>query len=91
MILSLFAQLGHNMWWKDYDKVNFDEDAWTHILDSAEKNGINQIILDIGEGIKYDCYPELSRSGAWSHDRVRAEVERIYSHSMVADGFGERS
>ncbi len=76
MILSLFAQLGHNMWWNDYDKVNFDEDAWTHILDAAEKNGINQIILDIGEGIKYYCYPELSRSGAWSHDRVRAEVER---------------
>ena len=76
MIWSLFMQLGRNMWSKDYPCLNFDDAVWDEVLSACNKHGINQIVLDIGEGLQYKCHPELSREGAWSHERAKAEVER---------------
>ena len=76
MIWSLYAMLGQNMWWQDLPKLSFDDNAWSELLAACQKNGINQIVLDVGEGLQYKCYPELSREGAWSHERAKAEVER---------------
>ena len=76
MIWSLYAMLGQNMWFEEHPKLDFDEEAWDILLDSAAKNGINQIVLDLGEGVRYESHPELAREGAWSPDRVRAEVRR---------------
>ena len=68
--------LGQNMWWRDNPKLNFDDDAWDAILESCHKNGLNQIVLDVGEGLQYKGYPELTREGAWSYERTLAEVKR---------------
>lgn len=76
MIWSLYAMLGQNMWWQDSPKLRFQEEAWDALLVSAAESGINQIVLDLGEGVCYDSHPELAREGAWSTMRVRAEVQR---------------
>ena len=76
MIWSLYAMLGQNMWWKDHPKLDFDDEAWEILLESAKEHGINQIVLDVGEGVQYKTHPELSREGAWSYERVHAEVKR---------------
>ena len=76
MIWSLYAMLGQNMWWVDNPKLNFDEKAWDAVLDACHKHGLNQIVLDVGEGLQYQSYPELAREGAWSHERAKAEVKR---------------
>lgn len=76
MIWSLYAMLGQNMWWQDNPKLDFDDSAWDAVLKSCEENGLNQIVLDIGEGLQYKSYPELAREGAWSHERARREVIR---------------
>ncbi len=76
MIWSLYAMLGRNMWWVDNPELDFEDEAWDSILESCQKNGLNQIVLDVGEGLQYKCRPELSRKGAWSHERARAEVIR---------------
>ncbi len=74
MILSLFASLGINMWWEACTTLQFEEEAWKKIVDAAEENGFNQIVLDLGEGVQYKSHPELSVEGAWSAERVREEV-----------------
>ncbi len=76
MIWSLYAMLGRNMWWVDNPKLDFEDAAWDAILESCQKNGLNQIVLDVGEGLQYKCRPELAREGAWSHERAKAEVAR---------------
>ena len=76
MIWSVFAQLGQNMWWRDNPKLNFNDDAWTEVLECCKEYGMNQIVLDIGEGLQYKNYPEITREGAWSYERAKAEVAR---------------
>ena len=70
--------LGRNMWWKDNPKLDFEDEAWDAILESCQKNGLNQIVLDVGEGLQYKSHPELAREGAWTsscriHRAMRGE------------------
>ena len=76
MIWSLYAMLGQNMWFQDHPELDFDDAAWDKLLEEAVQYGFNQIVLDLGEGVQYQTHPELARKGAWSTDRVRAEVKR---------------
>ena len=77
MIWSLYAMLGTNMWYHENDRVLFDDEAWDKIVTAAAENGINQIVLDLGEGVRYASHPELAKPGAWTRQRVRREVKRL--------------
>ena len=76
MIWSLYAMLGQNMWWQDCPRLSFDDKAWDAVVESCKAHGLNQIVLDVGEGLQYKRHPELAREGAWSYERAKAEVER---------------
>ena len=76
MIWAVFVKLGRNMLWVDNPKLDFEDKAWDAILESCKKNGLNQIVLGIGEGLQYKSHPELAREGAWSYERAKAEVAR---------------
>lgn len=69
--------LGTNMWYHENDRVLFDDEAWDKIVAAAAENGINQIVLDLGEGVRYASHPELARPGAWTRQRVHREVKRL--------------
>ncbi len=83
-IWALLVYLSENQW---LDRVNygrkkpirFDEDFWQYILSESVKCGINTIILDVGDGIQYDRFPEISAPGAWSKIKVLEKVEECRS------------
>jgi len=77
MIWSLYATLGYNMWFEEYQTVPFEEEAWKKIVDKAVETGFNQIVLDLGEGLHYGSHPELAKPGAWTRERVREEVKSL--------------
>ncbi len=54
----------------------FDEDMWNGIIDSAKDAGMNAIILDIGNGIRFDSHPEIAKEGAYSVDWMREQVKK---------------
>lgn len=83
MIWSLYATLGFNMWFEDYPTVPFDDEAWDKLVDSAVKNGFNQIVLDLGEGLHYGSHPELAHPGAWTRERVREEVKSLKERGIA--------
>jgi len=76
MIWSIYAMLGQNMWWVDNPKLSFEDEAWDALVAHAAEKGLNQIVLDIGEGLQYATHPELSREGAWTKERAKKEVKR---------------
>ena len=77
MIWSLYVELGENMWFEESPKLSFQDEAWQKIVDASLENDINMIVLDLGEGVQYASHPELAKPGAWSTDRVRAEVKAL--------------
>ena len=61
---------------KKCESLEFDDDFWEYILDESEKIGINTILLDVGDGIKYEKHPEISLKDAWPRERVAMELKR---------------
>ena len=76
MFWSIYVELGQNMWFTDDPRMDFEDAVWDKLLDMAGSYGINQIVLDLGEGVVYKSHPELAREGAWTPERVRAELAR---------------
>ena len=92
MVWGLMLQLGHNMWrqepiWgedaedkadiynKPYNRTK--DDIWHEVTEYAAKKGVNLLLIDIGEAYRYPSHPELAVPGAWSPDKMRAELKRL--------------
>jgi len=81
--------LGYNMWldWENpeyssYDIVSTDylrceKDVWNKIIDKIIEEKINMVVIDIGEGIKFETHPELAVKGSWSKDEIKREIEKL--------------
>ncbi len=76
-MLALLVHLGMNMWEKYYNTFEFDESVWDKIIDKCSEYNFTHIVLDIGEGIRFNSHPEFSIEGAWTPNRVKREVVRL--------------
>lgn len=59
------------------DRIRFDENLWRDLSEQLRKDGCNQIVVDVGEFLKYPSHPELAVRGSWSAERLAAEVKRL--------------
>ncbi|MCR5264085.1 MAG: hypothetical protein K6D94_09435 [Clostridiales bacterium] len=57
----------------------FEEDVWRVIADELRAAGATAIVLDIGEGMRYDTHPELAVEGSWSKEKLAGELARLRS------------
>lgn len=88
MIKAYLVHLGFNFWadrevpeWnlpyvaaRSY--LRFDDDTWRAILDKMVEVGLNTVLLDLGDGLRYETHPEIAVDNAWTTDRLRHELER---------------
>jgi len=75
---ACLLHLGMKMWpGHNEDKLEFDRSMWDDLTEKLAENGCNCIVLDIGEGMRFDCCPEIAVSDAWTKDEMRAELERL--------------
>ena len=90
---SVLLHLGHNMWcdWypEEYDtsaikaglpdkKLRCRDDLWRIAADHVAAKGMNQIVIDVGEGLVFPRHPELAIEGSWGAEKLAAEVERLH-------------
>lgn len=59
------------------DFLRFDESAWRYTTGRMQKMGMNLCVIDIGEGLVYPSHPELGCKGAWTPEKMRAELKRL--------------
>ena len=93
-IRSVLLHLGHNMWcdWypEDFDvskvkhglpdkKLRCDDGIWRASVDYMAAKGMNQLVIDVGEGLVYPSHPELAIEGSWSSDKLANEISRARS------------
>ncbi len=85
--------LGYNMWEDcgpehrvhpdekiDYPprtKLRCKEEVWDYIIEKLPEYGINLLVIDIGEGIKYESHPEIAINGSWSIEKFKKKLKRI--------------
>ena len=59
------------------NSVRFDEPFWHELSVRLRASGCNCIMIDVGEALVYPCHPELALKGAWSPEKLKAEVARL--------------
>ena len=57
--------------------MRFDRDVWDDVLTELVKSGANAVLLDVGDGLKYESHPEIAVHGAWSVGELKTELARV--------------
>ena len=86
MIWGYLVHLGYNMWSdRPADRPNitaqprlrFDEGLWNELIAAWSTNGVNMVVIDLGEGVRYESHPELAVEGSWSPSKLQEELGRL--------------
>ncbi len=59
------------------DVMRFDRNVWNDTIDKLKKGGCNTIVIDIGEAMKLESYPEFAAKDAFSKKELADEVSRL--------------
>ena len=88
---TYFIQLGSNMWnevgntrHREHrstpsasETFLFDRGAWNEHTELLRKAGVNTLLMDVGEALRYESHPEINVAGSWDHDTMRRELDRL--------------
>ena len=75
-IRSVLLHLGHNMWGTAQKKMALDERCFEKAVSHIARAGLNMLVLDVGEGMRYESHPELAIEGSWRTEKVRRFIGR---------------
>jgi len=96
-IWSYLIHLGSNMWLdrdstpqtlgEPYapvyrDSMFTDEQTWDEVIRFLPTQGINMVIIDLGEGVVYDSHPELAIEGSWPKEKLLRKLDEIRALGM---------
>ena len=87
MIFAFFMGISNHMWddentpargWyldKGYKENNdIDVEVWDKTVDFLAERGYNMILVDVGDGIRYESHPEISAPDAWDKDFLQKKL-----------------
>ena len=90
-IKAMLMHLGFNMWydhdhpdipniyrravWRPY--LRCDTRLWRDLVKRMAKAAMNMVVIDLGEGVRYDSHPELAVRGSWTPARLKRELARL--------------
>ena len=87
MIFAYFMGISNHMWddentpsrgWylpKKYVETNdIDVETWDKTVAFLAERKYNMIVIDVGDGIRYESHPEISAPDAWDKDFLRKKL-----------------
>lgn len=57
--------------------LRLSEPLWNDALQRMADNGLNMVVIDLGDAVKYESHPEIAVHNAWTTDRLRSELRKI--------------
>lgn len=85
-IWACLFHLGYNFWveystpspfrgYRPY--LQLSEPLWEDGLRKMADLGMNMVLVDLGDAIKYESHPEIAVNNAWSTTRLRNELKKM--------------
>ena len=63
---------------KPYNECNrVDLDIWDNTVRFLAENKYNMVLIDVGDGVKYESHPEISAPDAWDKDLLRKKLAEM--------------
>lgn len=94
MIFANLLHLSYNMWgdwdnpavkskyWAAKPYLRFDEPLWNDLLRAMQKSGMNMVVIDLGDAVKYESHPEIAVENAWSREKLRDELAKLRAMNL---------
>ena len=87
-IWGYFLHLSYNMWadrevperqehYSAKPYLRLDVKLWNDILKKMADVGMNMVLIDLGDGVKYESHPEIAVRDAWTVSRLKDELSKI--------------
>jgi hypothetical protein len=57
--------------------LQMSESLWNDATQKMADEGLNLVILDLGDGVRYESHPEIAVNNAWSTTKLRKELDRL--------------
>ena len=57
--------------------LELSESLWDDAVVKMADNGINMIVIDLGDAVKYKSHPEIAVNNAWSTTKLRNELDKM--------------
>jgi len=91
MIWANLIHLSYNMW-IDRDapelegygaiitarpNLRFDKSLWDDLVPKMAEDGVNMVVIDVGDAVEYASHPEIAVQGAWSIGQLRDELAKV--------------
>ncbi|MGC9085034.1 MAG: Tat pathway signal protein [Thermoproteota archaeon] len=88
MIWGYLVHLSFNMWadrnvpeLKDEHAsakpyLRFDKSLWNDILKKMAELGLNMVVIDLGDAVRYKTHPEIAVKDAWSVEQLKDEISK---------------
>jgi hypothetical protein len=57
--------------------LRFDDKLWDELLRKMAVAGMNMVVLDLADGVKYESHPEIAVRHAWTPKRLRQELKKM--------------
>jgi hypothetical protein len=54
-----------------------ESDLWDEIIRAMAAAGMNMVVIDVGDAVRFDSHPEIAVKGAWTPARLRRELDKI--------------
>ena len=85
---AYMIKLSSNMWASSRfggyeEELSLDENVWREVIDFLPAQGINTVLIDVGDGIQYESHPEVSVKGAWSKEKMKQELDHMRSIGLT--------
>ena len=57
--------------------LRFDRDSWDAYVEKMRADGLNCIMIDVGDSMIFDSHPELAIEGSFTKEQMRRELDRL--------------
>ena len=68
-------EYGPARWYRPY--LTFDEELWQRLTRRMAETGFTMVVIDLGDGVKYESHPEIAVEDAWSTAKLCNEIVRL--------------
>jgi hypothetical protein len=76
-IWACLLHLSVNMWKEHLPDLQLSESLWNDALVKMAGAGLNMVVIDLGDAVKYESHPEIAVNNAWSTTRLHNELAKI--------------
>ncbi len=91
MMWAYLIHLSDNMWGDTpetrptpfHPTLGVDDATWRKVIDFLPQQGFNTVLIDVGDAVQYESHPEIVIPGAWSKDKLKAELDYMRSIGLT--------